>query len=113
MKGCGNIFDSITEIGDVREKLKERKTEREEEEDDANINKDGESGIVSVLSMLDNYPSSHISVDTLLKIIFSGDSILDYTNRDKVYKIKDISFYCHMCNRFFITKCSTSVSISL
>ena len=100
---CNSIFDSITDIADVRTKI--------------NTNDfaltDNEAETVSVLSILEKSSFSHVSVDTLLRVIFSEDDDFKYQMWNSVQQLKDVAFYSYILNRFFIPKCSRTVTVSI
>lgn len=97
-----NIFQSISEIGDVR-----RNFHFFNEEDD-----DDDTTVTSVLSILEEYPSTQVSVNQLLNIIFGDDNRFNYKNASAVYEPKDLLFYAMAGHRFFIPSCSDTQSVS-
>ena len=105
-KRCHNIFESITEVGDVRRDFYwsgNSDCQRSKEK----------YNIISILSILDEYSSStQISLNELLEIILSNDNLFDYQHTSAIYQPKDIVFYNMVCHRFFIPSCSDSLTIS-
>ena len=91
-----SVFESISEIGDVKFDFL---LFDEEEWWDNNNN------TISVLDILEKYPSSHLSINTLLKIIFSYEKFIINDNCD-------VYCYARLCNRFFIPKNCLTTSIS-
>ena len=98
-----NIFHSISEIGDVR-----RNFHFFNDEDDDTLGRT----VASVLSILEEYPSTQVSVNQLLNIIFRDDNGFNYKSASAVYEPKDLVFYAMVGNRFFIPSCSETESVS-
>ena len=65
-----------------------------------------------VISILSDYPSSHISINKLLEIILYKDKNLDYMNRYKD-ETKDVTFYSDIMYRAFLPLQSTNTTIKM
>ena len=106
-KRCDNIFESITEVGDVRKDFYwSGNSDCQRSKENYNI--------ISILSILDEYSSStQISLNELLEIILSNDNLFDYQRASAIYQPKDIVFYSMVCHRCFIPSCSDSLTVSI
>ena len=101
---CDNtIFQSISEIGDIRRNFSSSSKCMDSDK----------RFVISVLSILEEYPSTQISVNDLLNLIYSRDNLFDYRTASTIYEPKDIVFYILACQRFFIPSCSDLVTVSI
>lgn len=104
-KRCDNIFQSISEVGDVR---------RDFYWSGNSDCQNKKNNIISILSILEEHSSStQISLNELLEIIFSEDGLFNYQCASTIYDPKDIVFYSMVCHRFFIPSCSDSLTVSI
>ena len=106
------IFKNITEIGDERISLRCD----DYEDDDNDDEKNNKNNVVSVLQILARYPSSHVSIASLLRAVFSRDNNARFDDSSlsyhKSFCLKNLDFYSSFCNRFFVTNCSVLHTVS-
>ena len=94
-----SIFESITEVGDVRTEINNL---------DCVI--DDKIGCKTVLNILNDCASSHLSINSLLNIIFKNDEDCKYYNFTS--EGKDLVFYTYIVNRIFLPSIRTDKSIN-
>lgn len=103
-KRCDNIFQLISEVGDVRKDFYWSGNS------DCQRNKEN---IISILSILEEYLSStQLSLNELFEIIFANDDLFNYQSASAIYQPKDIVFYSLVCHRFFVPSCSDNLTVS-
>ena len=100
-----SIFDSITEFAPVKTKLNTLQLLIEDE---------SKHQVKSILDLIKNYPSSHLSFNAILSIILNNSDFNNYDiNKNHTQVTKDLDFYSRLCNRIFFPNISTNVTIDV
>lgn len=98
-KDCTSMFESISHLADERKLFYAKKTLIPKEE------------IITVLSLLEKYPATHLSVTELLNIITVNHKILNSLAVNDINIDNFREYFCELFYSWFIPSCSDTKPI--
>lgn len=97
-----SMFGSISDFADKRETI-----------NDINKNLEPLDTPINILTLLKRYPSTHLSVIELLKIILDRNDTLHSFAINDAHIDNYLEFYCKMFYSWFIPTCSVDKATSI